>query len=250
MNIQKKSLFTPPPVVKPRKGFTLAEVLITLVVIGIIAAITVPLLMANHKKTEYSGRLKKFYSTLSNAVKLAEREWGVDTLDLGYGGGGSSVTLKEWFEKYLAQYISYIKTEELSSDSKYYQSLNMYDSFKSLNSNLFVVYLNDGSLYFNDEASDLIVYDVNGEKGPNTYGRDLFYFYILTGVESYYQMNYMSHVNTVCFSRLLNADGSEYYSYSRSELINRCKNQQQCAGCSKLLENDGWEFKDDYPYRL
>ena len=35
---------------KNKKSFTLAEVLITLVVIGIIAAITVPTIMANHKK--------------------------------------------------------------------------------------------------------------------------------------------------------------------------------------------------------
>ncbi len=236
--------------VKSRKGFTLAEVLITLVVIGIIAAITVPLIMANHKKTEYSGRLKKFYSTLSNAVKLAEREWGVDTLELGYGCSSVSKQ-KEWFENYLAKYISYIKTEELSSDSNYYKSLNMYDQFKGLNSGLFVVYLNDGTLFFYDECSDLVVYDVNGEKGPNTYGRDLFYFFLLTGVDSYYQMIYMSHVNTVYCSRLLNANGSEYKPYTtRSELINRCKNKEQNSGCSRLLENDGWEFKDDYPYRL
>ncbi len=233
--------------------------LITLVVIGIIAAITVPLIMANHKKTEYSGRLKKFYSTLLNAVKQAETEWGVDTIELCSDNSGSSgkcpntnaINKKEWFEKYLAQYISYIKTEELSSDSNYYKSLNMYDQFKGLNSGLFVVYLNDGSLFFNDEAVGVIVYDVNGEKGPNTYGRDLFYFFLLTCIDEYYQMDYMPHVSTACNYRLLSYGGSEGYKpTTRSGLIDNCQNKSTCWGCSRLLENDGWEFKDDYPFRL
>ena len=48
---------------KNNKSFTLSEVLITLVVIGIIAAITVPVIMANHKKTEASSKLKILCNT-------------------------------------------------------------------------------------------------------------------------------------------------------------------------------------------
>ena len=53
------------------RSFTLAEVLITLVIIGVIAAITVPTLMAQYRKKEYVTQLKKAYSTLSNGFKLA-----------------------------------------------------------------------------------------------------------------------------------------------------------------------------------
>ena len=64
-----------------KSGFTLAEVLITLVVIGIIAAITVPVVMANHKRTETASKLKKFYATMSEAIKLSEIENGLQTYE-------------------------------------------------------------------------------------------------------------------------------------------------------------------------
>ena len=66
---------------KKIKSFTLAEVLITLVVIGIIAAITIPVVMANHKRTETASKLKKFYSTMSEAIKLSEIENGLQTYE-------------------------------------------------------------------------------------------------------------------------------------------------------------------------
>ena len=231
-------------------SFTLAEVLITLVVIGIIAAITVPVVMANHKKTETSAKLKKFYANMSNAVKLAETEWGVDTLALGVGCA-STRGQKQWFEEHLAKYISYTKADYIDSSNDYYNELakGMYDEFQVYNyGELFVVYLNDGSLYFNDECSDSIVYDVNGEKGPNQYGRDLFYFFILTGVDAAWQMLKLPHFNTISFSRLLQNGYEE--TYSREERKQNCINKSSMAGCSALLEMDGWEFKDDYPWKL
>ena len=72
---------------KKIKSFTLAEVLITLVVIGIIAAITVPVVMANHKRTETASKLKKFYSTMLNATKLAELEEGKQTYEMSFSCG-------------------------------------------------------------------------------------------------------------------------------------------------------------------
>ena len=54
-----------------KKSFTLSEVLITLVVIGIITAITVPVVMANINQEQYKAALRKNYTTLSNAFNLA-----------------------------------------------------------------------------------------------------------------------------------------------------------------------------------
>ena len=50
------------------QGFTLAEVLITLVIIGVITSMTIPTLMNNTNKQEYVSRLKKAYSALSQAT--------------------------------------------------------------------------------------------------------------------------------------------------------------------------------------
>lgn len=54
------------------KGFTLAEVLITLGVIGVVAAMTLPMLIQNYQKTVLKSQFKKTYTTLFNAVKLAQ----------------------------------------------------------------------------------------------------------------------------------------------------------------------------------
>ena len=51
-------------------GFTLAEVLITLVIIGVIAAMTVPTLMNNTNAQEYRSALKKAISATNQALTL------------------------------------------------------------------------------------------------------------------------------------------------------------------------------------
>lgn len=55
-------------------GFTLAEILITLLVIGVIAAITIPTLINNVEDRELVSSLKKYYSTISNAILQWENE--------------------------------------------------------------------------------------------------------------------------------------------------------------------------------
>lgn len=59
-------------------AFTLAEVLITLGIIGVVAAMTIPTLMANIKAHQYSAKFKKTVSTLSNAAKMSQAQYGFD----------------------------------------------------------------------------------------------------------------------------------------------------------------------------
>ena len=59
-------------------AFTLAEVLITLGIIGVVAAMTIPTLMANVKAHQYSVKFKKTVSTLSNAAKMSQAQYGFD----------------------------------------------------------------------------------------------------------------------------------------------------------------------------
>ena len=57
-------------------AFTLAEVLITLGIIGIVAAMTLPTVINNHKRVETETRLKKAYSTISQAFQAAQAKHG------------------------------------------------------------------------------------------------------------------------------------------------------------------------------
>jgi len=59
-----------------KQGFTLAEVLIVLVILGVIAAMTVPSLMNSSNQQIYLTGLQKAYSTLNNAIQLASIEQG------------------------------------------------------------------------------------------------------------------------------------------------------------------------------
>ena len=61
---------------RQKAAFTLAEVLITLGIIGIVAAMTMPMIVENTKKQQTVVQLKKAYSVLSQAVELSELDNG------------------------------------------------------------------------------------------------------------------------------------------------------------------------------
>lgn len=55
---------------KHKRGFTLAEALITLVIIGVIAALTIPSILINTEQNEYRSALKKALSILNQVIEL------------------------------------------------------------------------------------------------------------------------------------------------------------------------------------
>lgn len=61
-------------------AFTLAEVLITLGIIGVVSAMTIPSLIQSYKEKQTVVTLKKFYSTMSQAFNLAKSQ-GVEPED-------------------------------------------------------------------------------------------------------------------------------------------------------------------------
>ena len=61
-----------PDIRKP--AFTLAEILITLGVIGVVAAMTLPMLAENYQRLIVETRLKKFYTTFNQAILMSEKD--------------------------------------------------------------------------------------------------------------------------------------------------------------------------------
>ena len=59
-----------------KKGFTLAETLITLGIIGVVAAITIPGLITAYKKHVIASSLKRAVSSINQAIKQSESENG------------------------------------------------------------------------------------------------------------------------------------------------------------------------------
>ena len=56
---------------KQKRGFTLAEVLITLGIIGVVAAMTIPTLMSTFAKQRTETQLKAFYSRINQTIKMS-----------------------------------------------------------------------------------------------------------------------------------------------------------------------------------
>ena len=166
-----------------RAAFTLAEVLITLGIIGVVAALTLPTLIQNHQKQVYVTQLKKAYSTLNNAFnKMAVDEGVVDwnqtycgqLYDLIWNGNSlqSNEALNECFNN-LTKQMNVIKKKEFG------ETVNNADWCGNVcqADNYYVFMTSDGVTINSCAYFDLLV-DVNGVKSPNVEGRDIFSFLV------------------------------------------------------------------------
>ena len=137
-------------------GFTLAEVLITLVIIGVIAAMTVPTLMNNTNSQEFRSALKKAISSINQAI---EREYAVDGNTLG------DIEQANLLSDVFKQNLQVI--EDSYSISK--GDLSGQSAFVTADGMFFVINgFTPGSCDFeNEDVCGSIYVDVNGEKGPN-----------------------------------------------------------------------------------
>ena len=168
-----------------KAAFTLAEVLITLGIIGIVAAMTIPTLISNYQKKTYVVGLKKAYSILQQSFKMMLVNSDCLSLTcLGWGSSldavdGRSFTDTNTRNMYLLfkQFKGAHWLDECIYTT-YYSSVD--NSLKNENYNLCTnggFAGADGVLYAMQNSQ--IYVDVNGiEKGPGNLGRDIFVFYI------------------------------------------------------------------------
>lgn len=173
-----------------RKGFTLAEVLITLGIIGVVAALTIPTLMKNTQDQEFKSAWKKQYSTLEQASKLYLQEnstfLGVtdysDALQpylktIQYCGTHAS-TEGCWIPsganfKFDHSGAAFIPNNGSNNDLGRAQGL-------ILNDGTFVsTYYGSPTCAWAGLACGWIIVDVNGAKAPNTVGRDVYGVWVL-----------------------------------------------------------------------
>ena len=73
-----------------KKGFTLAEVLITLGIIGVVAAMTIPTLIQNTNSVKFASQFKKSISTLSQAALMSQAQYDVDYSGLNTASSAST----------------------------------------------------------------------------------------------------------------------------------------------------------------
>lgn len=93
-----------------KKAFTLAEVLITLGIIGVVAAMTMPSLIQSYKERETVSRVKKFYSMINQALLLAINENGpVDEWDFTEIDQETGINVSNKFFEYLRPHLKIAK---------------------------------------------------------------------------------------------------------------------------------------------
>ena len=167
-----------------KAAFTLAEVLITLGIIGVVAALTLPTLIQNHQKQVYVTQLKKAYSTLNNAInKMAVDEGVVDwaQTQCGYQSNAFSV---ESTEDNPYPYINPACTNNLAKqmnvlkvEADYFADCPEWCVISG-GTNGPAIMTADGVTYqFDCSGFGYAYVDVNGiKKGPNKVGRDVFLF--------------------------------------------------------------------------
>ena len=173
-------------------AFTLAEVLITLGIIGVVAALTMPALINNIQDRQFRAMFKKQVSIIFQAIQKVISEDGEF-----YIVNAPNTNYTQEMRTNLCKIMKELKTVKSGVDCSTIQSnrtVMWHKIYQWYNKKGEGQYLNGGNdslngytgLSFLMADGALINYncwneffiDVNGYKGPNTIGRDIFYFYL------------------------------------------------------------------------
>ena len=169
-------------------AFTLAEVLITLGIIGVVAAMTIPSLIQSYKEKATVTAVKQSYSIFAQALKMVT----IDNPDLS-ALTDSSLSAKEnsqiMFNE-ISKHIKKVKSCDVDKNcmgNTYYLNLNNekvsnWDTYNNLvtgvlaNGTSFWILSLPASISGEETYAGQIGIDINGNKRPNKFGVDFFWF--------------------------------------------------------------------------
>lgn len=206
-----------------QKAFTLAEVLIVLGIIGVVAAMTIPVLMSKYRANVAVTRLQKFYSTMQQALAKSEIDNNEPMSDWTFATMYNYDENMTFFETYLKKYLNVLKYKD--------------GDYNPLPIKGVQVYLSDGSAFVLDNF--WIAFLPNAQKLENDAmkalnGRDGFIFWLDKK------------------KKIIPAG----YGYDRSALLNKydaCNLKVENdirRSCAALIMLDGWKVADDYPIKF
>lgn len=174
-------------------GFTLAEVLITLGIIGIVAAMTLSTLINSYKKQIAKNQFKNTYSILTTAFNAAIYERGGNfecVVENTSAFQGNNPECKDFWENYFLKQLKVVKYCESDAyangcvpdykdeDFPYSSGCGGFTA-EQIKYNKPAAVLNDGTIVFPytynlTKFYPAIGFDINGFKGPNKGGYDVF----------------------------------------------------------------------------
>jgi len=168
---------------KKQVAFTLAEILITLLIIGVVASLVIPNLMHDTQNAELKVAWKKAYGTIEQTVRLAQKD--DPTIFSGYNcydGSGRNIY------NALKNTMGYIKEcnsnvlgncwadNGVTPDTAVAPGCPWFKSYRQNDSSAFIA--KDGTfwLVYSEDSINvcpIIAVDVNGKKGPNQWNKDV-----------------------------------------------------------------------------
>lgn len=228
-------------------AFTLAEVLITLAIIGIVAALTIPNLIQSYKKRVVETRLARFHSMMNQAIKLSEVDNGPKeywtTMKDGFmdiNDAPDALPPKDWYDKYLKNYIKVLKVET-NGENAHDKKVDLYfpdGSMATISGSSWVLYpnANDYKLttYINEDGEE------EQDRNRETSGTKNFTFNFYPdagGVMPFYRTRTRSYTDDDIKNNTGVGCTKEMPSNER-------------ALCALWIMKNGWKIPDDYPLKF
>ena len=209
-----------------RHAFTLAEVLVTLGIIGVVAALTMPALISNHRKSVIENKLKKFYSSMNQAIIMSEAAQGTSVSEWDTFSSTYNVDeMEAWFNKYLKNYLQILDVQR--KNSSVYVALSDGTGFRIFN-------------HFKTVSGIHVYFCTDYKKCEGKpEGKSVFTFRFIKNKFSTYEEG-----------TALTAEQMMSPSRNCSCSKEMVESNKEAHYCSTLLQNNNWKIPDDYPFRI
>lgn len=248
---------------KTANGFTLAEVLITLGIIGVVAAITLPMLIQNYQRKIVETRLAKFSSMFNQAIERSVADNGetkywddyqvwekYDTVDGEKVPQDMHNESDASFNKYLGKYMNIIRKKEINANAPYIAG--------SAGKKTYLYYLSDGSAFsfrymhnreiiFYPKATDKCVAMSEYDK----IGTCAFIFSFFTvNNDTSQDMKYVRGGHLDPYMYKWDGTVDNLINHSERGCNNHPSKELGAYFCTKLIEINGWKIPKDYPRKV
>ena len=246
---------------KNKNGFTLAEILITLGVIGFVVAMTMPVLIANYQKKVTVVKLKKEYSELNSVLKQAVVDYGSTSTwtDWPSDVWNKDGLSEQWVNKYIIPYTKVLKHGDIYQNSKLgLPTVVDLNGGANAATTSYSIVKPDGVIWgfmpnVNNGTGVRVHIYINIPKNKKAVlGKDVFTFVIYSSDKNIVKAWGQGHTRSE-----LMAEGGMPNSSPQNELPNSgsCNKMGRSnsyalpgAACAALIMLDGWQIKSDYPW--
>lgn len=226
-----------------KRAFTLAEVLITLGIIGVVVAMTMPSLIQKRTNSEVEAKLKKIYSVMNQAILLSEQDNGPKEY---WPRSCSDTSCEDYYNQYIISYLN--KTSVIK--------------FQSFGGTNIAIFFTDGTVLIGKSGYDYFFFPNAKNFDPETFAsmtesggissrKDAgIKYFSFQFTPSYNDENHKFHYKKGFepYKAFLNV-------FSKQELTG--PNAYACRSdaalkvwCTALIQLNGWKIPEDYPFKV